>query len=91
MTFPPRNAAEYARMQDWDVGAVLYGHPIVRNDVEIERDRVAIITAIGQESVLAVTKVGDQGRWSAEHLLSFDSRRWDRLTAPESDDSSTGG
>lgn len=70
------NWAAHAREQGWDVGTVLYGDPIMSEGRQIERGRTIIITAIGQEQVLAISKLDGTDTWRHEGSWSFDSRTW---------------
>lgn len=79
-----RHWADHARQQGWEVGTVLYGHPIIRDGIQIERGRTLIITAIGQQMVLGIAQLDGEDRWRREGSWGFDSRKWEVADGPQS-------
>lgn len=70
------NPAKYLRDRGWGVGSVLRGEPIFHEGREIERARHVVITAVGEERVLARTKILGENAWSRETVYTFDCRGW---------------
>lgn len=77
------SSAAFLKQQGWGVGTVLAGGPITHEGREIERPMQARITAVGESSVLARSRiVGEGPGWAVEMGLSFDARDWTLLEAP---------
>lgn len=72
------SAAAFVKAQGWRVGDTLRGEPILSDEdgTTLELGRVALITAIGVESVLCKTRRDGETSWGRESLYSFASRGW---------------
>jgi hypothetical protein len=77
------NPAEQARGEGWKPGAVLYGGPITVNGQRLDGPRLALITAIGEERIIARTKAPSDDEWSSESFLHFTRRKWRLATQTE--------
>lgn len=64
--------ADHAREMGWGVGTILEGGPIVHQGRQVESGRVIVITAIGEQTVLAkrVDETWPETSWE------FTSRDW---------------
>lgn len=75
------SSAEFLRSNGWGVGTILYGAPIWRDGKEIESWHLLRITAVGDSSILARSKLRGRGEWDRESSWGFNSREWSEHVA----------
>lgn len=72
----PKNPAQVAVENGWGPGTTLAGATRTVNGVAIDKPLYALITAIGDERVVARTWRDGQSP-SSEHFITFEMRDWE--------------